>query len=122
ALVIWLILVGYQMAKSRHMIDRLRGYLVFAAAETDLMVFCLACIFADTTPALPVATATAAAPALAQSTLFTNIVTIADFPLLVLSIIMLALGWRTGPAPQSKAPPYFAGMLALLIGLLTMQL
>ena len=33
---------------------------------------------------------------------------------------MLALGWRKGP--HHTTPPYFAGTLALLLGLLTMLL
>ncbi|HVT83514.1 MAG TPA: hypothetical protein VHM90_22930, partial [Phycisphaerae bacterium] len=79
-----------------------------------LITFGMACIFAEPT----------ATPQPAD--LFAQITSFAEFPLLVLAIVLLALGWRKGPnpaAPQSaKTPPYFWGMLALLIGLLAMLL
>jgi hypothetical protein len=130
ALAAWLVMVGYGLAKGKRE-DRTRGYIILAAAEVALVTFGLACILIEPTPAPH------------PRTLFATIVGFAEFPLLVLAIVMLAIGWRPArgaeftprreiPAPlprgrrarpaRAPAPPYFAGMLAFLIGMLGMLL
>jgi hypothetical protein len=114
----WLGFVGFQRARAPVPRDRTRGFVILAAAEVALMVFGLACVLVEPTP-LPTSEA-----------LFPTIVTFAEFPLLVIAILTLALGWRppagvSGQAQvprHARVPPYFSGMLALLVGLLTMLL
>jgi hypothetical protein len=116
ALVAWLAWVGFGLAKKpgrdwATVRGRTHGYVILAAAECGLVVFGLACILAEPTP-----------PPM-PATLLRAIVSFAEFPLLVGAILMLALGWRPGRrgvAGEEKTPPYFWGMLALLVGLLTM--
>jgi hypothetical protein len=108
ALVAWMLFAGYQLARLPDPAARRRGILIMALGEIQLLVFGLACILIEPTRSP------------APATLFSNIVSFADFPLLVLAIVMLALGWHKGP--NRTTPPYFAGTLALLIGLLTMLL
>src|ERR1041384_860846 len=95
ALGVWLIIAGYGMARSAVRDERVRGYAVFAAAEICLLIFGFACIFVEPT----------AAPS--ASTLFPRIVSFVEFPLLVLAIVMLALGWRPTRAARigSATPP-----------------
>ena len=112
AIVAWFAFAGYKLA---HRVRRIRfhGYFVLACAETCMIVFGLACILDEPTTAP------------AKHDLFTTIVSFTEFPLLVLAIVMLALGWRPKPLCHGggpvRVPPYFAGMLALLVGLLTMN-
>lgn len=115
AIIAWLIYASVSLARSPDPSERTRGYAVMAAAEIAIITFGMACILIEptTTPH--------------PSDLFTRVVSFAEFPLLVVAIIMLALGWRKTPrpgdaAPAAKTPPYFWGMLALLIGLLAMLL
>jgi hypothetical protein len=112
-LVAWLLTAAYSLAVSAEPARRTAGFAVMAAAEIALLVFALACILVDPTSAPH------------PATLFSTIVSFSEFPLLVLCIVMLALGWRaTGGAHARFAgtgtPPYFWGMLALLVGLLAM--
>ncbi len=112
-IIAWLIYAAVMLARSKEPSERTRGYAVMAAAEIALITFGMACIFIEPT----------AAPQ--PAALFSTVVSFAEFPLLGIAIIMLALGWRRVPdaaAPAAKTPPYFWGMLALLIGLLVMLL
>jgi hypothetical protein len=114
ALVAWMLFAGYQLARippsslSLARPHRTRGFLIMALGELLLLLFGLACVLIEPTRSPT------------PATLFSHIVSFADFPLLVLAIIMLALGWHKGP--HHTTPSYFAGTLALLIGLLTMLL
>jgi hypothetical protein len=114
AMVAWMLFAGYQLARvppsslSVEPPHRTRGFLIMALGEILLVVFGLACVLIEPTRSP------------SPATLFSHIVSFADFPLLVLAIIMLALGWHKGP--HHTTPPYFAGTLALLLGLLTMLL
>jgi hypothetical protein len=112
-IIAWLVYAAVLLARSKDASERTRGYAVMAAAEIALITFGMACIFAEPT----------AAPQ--RAALFLRVVSFAEFPLLVIAIIMLALGWRRSPdsgGRAAKTPPYFWGMLALLIGLLVMLL
>jgi intracellular septation protein A len=108
ALVAWLFAAGFLLARSRDGGSRVRGIVILGIGQVGLFIFGLACILAQPTQSP------------APATLFTRIVSFVDFPLIVLAIIMLALGWRKGP--NRSTPPHFAGVLALLVGLLTLLL
>jgi hypothetical protein len=102
----WFLYTGYSLARDPDPGERVRGFIIMAIAEGSLLLFGLAMIFEQPAPAPP------------PSTLFSAIVGFTNFPLIVLAIVMLALGWRKGP--HGTTPPHFAGMLALLVGLLTL--
>jgi hypothetical protein len=107
-LIAWLLYAGYSLTRSKEALERTRGIAVLVAAEIGLVIFGLACILVEPTSSpLP-------------ASLFSTAVGFFEFPLLVIAIAMLALGWRKGPA--GATPPYFSGMLALLLGLLGMLL
>jgi hypothetical protein len=107
-LAVWFIVTGYQLSKSAVSKERVRGFIIMALGEVLLLFFGIGCILEQPEPTP------------AASTLFSRIVSFADFPLIVISIVMLALGWRKGP--NDATPPHFWGMLALLVGLLTLLL
>ena len=107
-LIVWLGVAGYFLTRAPQPGIRVRGFGVMAIAEVGLMLFGLACLLE---PA-------ASTPAPAQ--LFATIVSFADFPLIVAGIMGLALAW--GRRPQGDTPPYLAGLLALLVGMLAMLL
>jgi len=109
ALVIWLLYTGYSLSKSTVPRERVRGIVIMGCGELSLLIFGLACILEKPTPPPP------------PSTLFSTIVGFTDFPIIVLAIMLLALGWRKSPHTDTT-PPHFAGMLALLVGLLTLLL
>jgi hypothetical protein len=108
ALVAWFLYTGYSLAKDPVPFERTRGFMIMAIGEASLLLFGLACLLEKS------------APPPEPSTLFSSIVSFGNFPLIVLAIMMLALGWRKGP--HDTTPPHFAGMLALLVGLLTLLL
>ena len=108
ALALWIIAAGYSMSLAPLAGARARGFLVLAVGEIGLFIFGLACILEE-------ARATPSA-----EMLFQQIVGLLDFPLIVLGIVAVGLGWRKGP--RGTTPPHFAGVLALLVGLLTMLL
>jgi hypothetical protein len=108
ALVVWMIAAGFGLVRSQDAGSRTRGFVIMGIGEIGLFIFGLACVLIEPTqtPAPP--------------TLFSTIAGFIDFPLIVLAIVMVALGWRKGP--HDTTPPHFAGILALLVGLLTMLL
>ncbi len=108
ALAIWIIAAGYSMCIAPVAGARLRGFAVMAIGEIGLFIFGIACILGEAT----------STPA--PGKLFQQIVGLLDFPLIVLGIVAVGLGWRKGP--RATTPPHFAGVLALLVGLLTMLL
>jgi hypothetical protein len=108
ALMAWFLYTGYSLARDPIPMERTRGFMIMAIGEASLLLFGVACILEKATPPPP------------PSTLFSSIVSFGNFPLIVLAIMMLALGWRKGP--HATTPPHFAGMLALLVGLLTLLL
>ncbi len=110
-LVVWFLVAGYGLVRGADVAARRRGVFIMALGEVGLFVFGVACIVIEPTRSPE------------PGTLFSSIMGFADFPLLVVAIVMLALGWRTGPGGErGTTPPYFAGTLALLVGLLTMLL
>ena len=108
ALALWIIAAGYFMSLAPLAGARARGFVVLAVGEIGLFIFGLACILEEARPTPP------------AEKLFQQIVGLLDFPLIVLGIIAVGLGWRKGP--RGTTPPHFAGVLALLVGLLTMLL
>jgi hypothetical protein len=108
ALVAWFIYTGYSLARDPDAGERVRGFVIMAIGEAALLLFGLAMILEQPDPPPR------------PSTLFSSIISFTNFPLIVLAIVMLALGWRKGP--HDETPPHFAGMLAFLIGLLTLLL
>ncbi len=108
ALVAWFVSAGFILARSDKPRLRTHGIVIMTLGEVGLLLFGVATILEQS----------AATPLNAD--FFSKIVNFVDFPLLVVAILMLALGWRKSPG--GKTPPHFAGMLALLMGLLTLLL
>ena len=108
ALAAWIIAAGYSMSSAPVPGARLRGFAVMAIGEIGLFIFGIACILGEAT----------STPA--PEKLFQQIVGLLDFPLIVLGIVAVGLGWAQGP--RATTPPHFSGVLALLVGLLTMLL
>ncbi|MGN6368320.1 MAG: hypothetical protein ACTHN5_08685 [Phycisphaerae bacterium] len=109
ALALWIIAAGYLICvKPSPPATRARGFVVMAAGEIGLLIFGIACLLEE------------ARPTPSPDKLFQQIVGLLDFPLIVLGIVVVGLGWRAGP--RGTTPPHFAGVLALLLGLLTMLL
>ena len=108
ALAAWLIAAGYGMGIAPAPRARARGFVVLAVGEIGLFAFGLACVLGEATPSpMP-------------ERLFSQIVGMIDFPLIVLAIVMVGLGWTRGRG--GKTPPHFSGVLALLVGLLALLL
>jgi hypothetical protein len=108
ALILWLGFVGYLLTRDRDRQLRLKGFVVMALAEIGLVLFGIACLLEPPTELPP------------PADLFARIVSFADFPLTVAGIVGLALAW--GRRPRGGNPPWMTGLLALLLGLLTLML